>query len=289
MAIEGHNKPNFIIVGTMKSGTNTLGRYLEQHDEVFIAPREIHFFSNEDNFEKGSEWYASHFEEATANQITGERCPPYASYSAAPKRIHALNPDVKLIWIFRNPIERAYSHYWHFANRGGEKNRFAEAIKEEANWPEWRKERGYLFRSRYVEQVNKYLQYFSKEHMLFLTFEALKQDFEHTVKQVFAFLKVDTSAAISSRKIVSHKTFIPRNVAVNYYLQNWIGKHSPRGRYYINKLIMKAHAGYPPMDKQTEQELQAYFAPYNAELAHLTGLDLSVWDPQLANIERQRI
>lgn len=67
--------PNFLIVGVMKAGTTTLAYYLNQHPDVFLPDREIHFFDNDKNYARGIQWYEGHFVQACAEQIVGEKTP----------------------------------------------------------------------------------------------------------------------------------------------------------------------------------------------------------------------
>lgn len=271
-------RPDFIVVGTMKSGTNTIGRYLEQHDQVFMAPMEISYFSTEDKYAKGPEWYASFFDERGNAQAVGERSPGYASHPDAPARIHAFAPDAKLIWTFREPAKRAYSQYWHNAIRGGEKYSFDKTVEIELQNPDFRSHLGSLSRSRYVEQVERYLQLFPIEQMLFFTFEELKSNHEAVLTKVCNFLEVEVRDSLVAKKIVSHKTYMPRNLRLQHWTTHRLAPISQRAAYYLKKLNTKPSPGYPQMSDQMRQRLSAYFHPFNQRLARLTGLDISPWD-----------
>jgi len=271
-------KPDFLVVGTMKSGTNTLGRYLEKHPQVFMYPKEIQFFSNEEKYAKGEDWYLQLFQEREEGQIAGERSPVYCSTPHAVKRIKDLLPDAKFVWIFRNPTLRAYSQYWHFAVRGGEKNEFAKAVELEEQWAEDKKMYGYLYRSRYAEQVKRWLEVFSREQMLFLTTEELKANPKPVINGMFEFLGIDQLGEIAQEKIVSHKTYVPKNLAVHYHGIKTLENVSPRALHYFKKFSTRPKPGYPPLEKDTFEKLSEYFPPYNEQLGELTGLDVSVWN-----------
>src|SRR5207248_7599894 len=113
----GRLLPDFLIIGTAKSGTTTLHGWVSEHP--FVVPavtKEVHFFDYE--FYRGFDWYRSHFPLASAREehvrehgrpfLTGEASPTYISHQWAPDRIAEALPDVKLIVAFRNPIDRAY-------------------------------------------------------------------------------------------------------------------------------------------------------------------------------------
>src|SRR5262245_33715274 len=100
--------PNFLIVGAMKCGTSTLLGYLRQHREIYIARREVHFFDRDSQYRLGIEWYEKQFGSSPQHRAVGEKTPAYCFVPEAAKRIHRHLPDVKLIWIFRDPVARAY-------------------------------------------------------------------------------------------------------------------------------------------------------------------------------------
>ncbi|MEX0719992.1 MAG: sulfotransferase domain-containing protein [Balneolaceae bacterium] len=161
--------PDFIIVGTMKSGTSTLGHYLRQHKNIFMPKDEVYFFDAtggyKDRWEKGIDWYREQFKDADENQIVGEKTPTYCYLVEVPERIYELLPEVKLIWIFRKPFDRAYSNYWHAVRNGGEKESFEYAEEDEQDRIKENIWNGYLQRSNYIKQVENYLKYFSLDQM----------------------------------------------------------------------------------------------------------------------------
>ena len=111
--------PDFLGVGTQKGGTTYLHNLLKCHPQIFLAhPKEIHFFSL--HWQKGKDWYLSHFNDATDNQVCGEFTPYYLYHPEAPQRICSLLPDVKNIILLRDPVERALSQYFHSTRLGFE-------------------------------------------------------------------------------------------------------------------------------------------------------------------------
>src|ERR671919_2133494 len=103
--------PTFLVIGAMKSGTTALINSLGKHPDVFALPSEIHFF---DRFhDRGLDWYRERFAKARGQGAVGESTPEYMYLPHARERIVRDLPGVQLIAILRNPVERAYSHYWH--------------------------------------------------------------------------------------------------------------------------------------------------------------------------------
>ena len=101
--------PDFIIIGAQRCGTSSLYRYLSKHPDVTLNKiKEVHYFST--RFFMGLEWYKTHFPK---KGFTGEGSPYYFFHPLSPQRIHEALPNVKLILMLRNPVDRAYSHFWH--------------------------------------------------------------------------------------------------------------------------------------------------------------------------------
>src|SRR5919108_5987197 len=107
--------PNLIIIGAQKCGTSALHHYLGLHPDIFMShEKELNFFMQRKNWDKGRAWYESMFPcNAT---VRGEASPGYTDYPTEPRvaeRMHSLIPDAKLIYIVRHPIERMISQYVH--------------------------------------------------------------------------------------------------------------------------------------------------------------------------------
>lgn len=116
--IDNKGQVDFIIVGAMKSGTSSLAFHLSNHPDIYMPESEVHFFNDDEAYEKGYQHYLNQFE-YLQNKIVGEKTPTYSYLKKCPERIYDFNANVKLIWIFRNPVDRAYSNYWHAVKRGG--------------------------------------------------------------------------------------------------------------------------------------------------------------------------
>lgn len=182
--MNGKAHPDFIIIGAMKSGTTTLHKYLSGHPDIFMTtPKEPGFFSRNEVFKKGFDWYLSLFQDAKMNQITGEASTCYSRWPAfdeVPERIFNFNNNVKLIYILRHPVERAYSHYGHLTFT--DKKSFASF--EDA----LSKENEIVLSSKYMLQLNKFLEYFPKEHILLVDFEELMNNPNNILVKIQKFI-----------------------------------------------------------------------------------------------------
>jgi hypothetical protein len=112
------NFPKFIIAGAAKAGTSSLCDYLGQHHDIFITqPKELNFFNNKRKDEELNR-YLKYFD-AAKNQVAGEGSVSYLQYSkcSAPQ-LKRYFPDLRLIFMLRNPIQRLYSDFWFNIHRG---------------------------------------------------------------------------------------------------------------------------------------------------------------------------
>lgn len=270
---------DFLIVGAMKAGTTSLGFHLYNHPEISIPPHEVHYFDRESNYSKGVQWYEEILKDKGKPNaiISGEKTPTYSYDQKCAKRIFDYNPEIKLIWIFRNPVDRSYSNYLHAYKQGGDHLTFEKAIKNESRRLELNKYKGYLERSKYIDQVRNYQKYFSLQQMYFMTFEELINNPDEELKKLFAFLQVSDSK-FSLLDEPRNPTVLPRFQLLLFLATKLFGRKTIPWKV-INKICyLNTSPGYPKMSYQTREELNKYFSSYNNELHQLTGLNIDHWN-----------
>jgi hypothetical protein len=261
--------PTFLIVGAMRCGTTSLNGYLRQHPQVAMGtPKEIHFFDRE--FDRGLDWYRSHFTTDPTVVAVGEATPNYLFDLVAPSRIAATLPDALLVILLRNPVHRSYSHYWHDRSRDKVDVTFSEAVAAElAGSDRYR----YVDRSRYRGQIERLYSSVDRARVLVETFEDLTTDPGAVFASVCRFIGVDDGVRPESLgdSINAYTEF--RSVRVRR-----LSKGMPRGvRRLVGRLNQRPAAGYPPMDEETRRVLAAEFAASNAGLDELVGRPLPAW------------
>ena len=211
MNMTQQKKPNFIIIGAMKAATTSLYTYLKQHPDVFMTSiKEPMFFNSfhNNNFKSlGSkkkkittfEQYYQLFDAVKNEKAIGEASPNYISNKDCPSLIQQHLPEIKIIAILRQPVDRAYSNFLH-ARRADkepvadfETAFYKEAERKAENWsPLYHyKSKGY-----YAEQLERYFTLLPKENIKVLLFEDLVKNPIKITQEVFKFLNID-------------KTFIP--------------------------------------------------------------------------------
>jgi len=192
-------KVNFLICGTQKGGTTSLDAYLRQHPEICMAKhKEVHYFDSEMPFlysRPDYRLYHEFFEPQPGQRIWGETTPIYMYWYSAPRRIWEYNPEMKLILLLRNPIERAYSHWNMQRERGNEPLSFSDAIAEEekrrrSSLPYQNRRFSYLDRGYYNEQINRLRAYFPANQILLLKSDNLKEDPHSVLDQISNFLAI---------------------------------------------------------------------------------------------------
>ncbi len=172
--------PHFLGLGTQKGGTTTLHELLASHPQVFLPDcKEVHYFDL--NHDQPLSWYTKHFAKAGQDQRCGEITPFYLFHPEAPKRIKDLLPNVKLIVLLRDPVERTLSQVFHARKRGFETLEPTDAIAAETERlasgdPFSFQKHSYLSRSLYLEQMDRYEALFPSTQLLVLQSEMLFKD-----------------------------------------------------------------------------------------------------------------
>lgn len=281
--------PSFVIIGAMKSGTTSLAEYLMAHPEVYLPPRkEIGFFDS--NWGRGVDWYREQFAGHGGEVARGEATPTYLSSPEAPARLAAVIPDAKLIAILRNPVDRAYSHYWHERHRKDRERRtFAQAVADELSVsqetlpdrydPGHPGRFGYLSRGRYLPQLQRVCDHVPRESLLVLLLDDLEGEPVETFSAVCRFIGIDPS-------------IVPENVGgvANAYVERRaarLGRFMSRHRLWrympgqtgrrLAEAMVRTEATYVPMASEIRLRLVEHFEASNAALAEWLGRDLSMW------------
>lgn len=291
--------PNFLIIGAAKSGTTSVYYYLNQHPQVYMSPvKEPRFFALEgenldfcspddqlfvENSVVHFDDYCKLFDGVTNEIAVGEASPLYLYSPKAPSRIKHYIPEVKLIAILRDPVERAYSSYMHYIREDYEKCSFAEALEEEKkriqeNWVYmWYYKRcGY-----YYEQIKRYLDIFAPSQIKICLYDDLRADTSLFLKDIFDFLEIDNSFV--PELSVLNASGIPKS----RLLYNFLDRGNPIRsalkvlpqdlRRNVAKPLRKWNLEKPSLPPDIGNELRKLYRSDILKLQDLINRDLSPW------------
>lgn len=202
--------PDFIIFGAMRCGTSSLYYALSDHPQVVPSLRkEVRFFDR--YFPRGLDWYRAHFPlvatmarraRRQGRAVTGEASPAYIFHPLAAERIARTLPEVRLIALLRDPVERAWSHYRHSVRRGVETLSFEEALTLEDTRLAGETERmrrsdydgrafedfSYVTQGRYAEHLRSWFERFGPQQILVVRSEDMFAEPERTLAAITDFL-----------------------------------------------------------------------------------------------------
>jgi Sulfotransferase domain len=200
--------PDFLIIGAQRCGTTSLYRYLLAHPQVRPAypSKGAHYFDKHPGKSLG--WYRAHFPAADGTSwVTGEASPYYMFHPLVPGRAARALPDVKLIAMLRDPVERAYSHYQQEYARGFEgSSSFEQALGLEPERLHGERERmladpgydsyslqhhSYMARGDYMDQIQAWLEHYPAEQLLIVHAEAFFADARTEVERAQRFLGLE--------------------------------------------------------------------------------------------------
>jgi len=288
--------PGFFVVGAQKCGTTSLHSYLKAHPDIYLPrQKETKFFIDNDRYVKGLEFYSQEwFSEWRGEKAIGEVDPDYMYIDCALERMaESLDLDsTRFIFIFREPVARAFSAYLMAYRRGLEKLSFEKALQAEDHRLQTdyitKLHMSYRDRGFYYRQVKRFLRYIDRERMLFLLTEDLNDRRDEVLAECFRFIGVPTDVELDLGGRL-HTATVPKSVGLARAIQS-------RG---IHKSVLKLLLPVPglrsrlrrgitawnqtdripiTLDEGVRARLKAVYQPENEKLGELIGHDLSHWN-----------
>jgi hypothetical protein len=250
-ALDGEPLPTFLIIGAQKSATRWLRTNLDAHPEIFTAPGEPGFFNDERRWKRGGlSWYRQQFEGWRGEPFVGESTPGYLMYTEGPDeiahRIASVLPDVRLVAILRNPIDRARSAMVHHVVKGRitPETDLVELVKKV---PPEHDQLGLIAGGWYAASLRPYLDRFG-DRLLVLLYDDLLADPEGTFRRALGH-------------VGASRDHVPAGVARIRQSQEGLA-HEVR-----------------PLTFDDRVELYEYFRDDLAELEKVLGRSLAMWAP----------
>jgi hypothetical protein len=298
-------KANLFLLGAAKCGSTTLSYYLNQHPDILLAkPKEPLFFEAE--YDKGNQFYQEkYFSNYNGETVLVDARHRNLYLPFVAKRIKEyVSPDAKFIVIVREPIARAYSHWWHNYSWGDEKRSFADSINANLKrlrtgphfWVE--QEAGtyreslnfstgyssyvsYIDTGFYAEQIKRYICEFGASRVKVLFLDDLNRSPKETIQNIFSFIGVDYPSSgidyevqnkansIAGKNILRFIKVIPGRKCVPQRVRMFIYK------FIRTKFIKRKQS--QGVNPQMQALLKEIYEPHIAELESLTGRNLNIW------------
>jgi len=254
-----------------------------------VPEKELHYFTYLDDKEHKyyltEKQYIKQFQHGDGFKAVGEASPSYLYSIEAPKRIREFNPQMRLIAVLRNPVDRAYSNFLHNLRRGTEPvNDFTKAIQLEGERIKegWDFSYHYVSKGYYGEQLRRYYDVFDKAQLKVILLNDLRKNPAETIRQLFDFLKVDDNFLpdLSARHNTSG---IAKNKVIGQWL-NVLQRSSKINRiikvlipYKLREKLKKSFYTQLPMTDAARKTLDAIFQEDVIQLQTLINRDLSDW------------
>jgi Sulfotransferase family len=218
----------FLIIGAPKAGTTSLFEYMRRHPQIHMpAEKELYFFNADGHYELGWDWYlAMMLRDAPPDAVCGEasteymRGAPYrriaeskspsfydketkgALEEVIPRRIKQFLPDVRLICMLRDPVERAHSHHLMRRMERADPRSFQEAVDQLMEPTAMEHARitpsrtnGYIVNGEYARLLAGFLRVFPREQLMVIFSDELARQPTKTLSRVFDFVGVSSSFA----------------------------------------------------------------------------------------------
>ncbi len=286
---------HFLGIGAEKSGTTWLFEMLNRHPNVYMPEeKELYYFNRyywhrpnvmNYRFDKPASWYLSFYSKARPETVKGEICPAYIWDEQAASKIFSFNPDIQLIAILRDPVERAFSQYLYYIQLGeyDSKHTFEEVVK---------KDKEILSRGLYAEQLKRYYSTFPHENILVMIFDDLKKDSKEFLLRTERFLRLEEYIPDAIDENVN-VTGVPRYPLLNrayatgkylarkYSMESLLNLLNRTGMARVFEMLrtrnMRPVSTRQSPDKATVRMLKDYFRSDIEQLEELIGRDLRAW------------
>lgn len=291
-------KVDFFVVGAARSGTTSLYNYLKQHPDLFLPNiKELNYFSKVESnqpqdYDKpkkdvlyhtkiisSAKVYRDLYKEATAKQFKGDISPSYLWDTVTAQRIFDHNPEAKILVTLRDPVERAFSHYFMNLSVGYD----AEPTFEKAILAKERRIWGggnlYLEWSRYYQSLRSYYELFPKEQIKVLIFEDWTKKKRETLQDIFHFLKVDPLQEIDFSDRFNQKVGYKNIKTLNFFrkklVRNWVDPVLPQPmKDRLKNTLFQKHEIAVELDLHVKEKLKNQFKEEVQLLEALTELPL---------------
>ncbi|GAB6028751.1 Heparan sulfate glucosamine 3-O-sulfotransferase [Chamberlinius hualienensis] len=249
--------PRCIVIGVRKCGTRALLEFLNLHPHVVKATQEVHFFDDDTKYSLGLEWYRRKMPYSFPDQLTVEKSPSYFVTRHAPRRIHAMNPHIKLLIIVRDPVIRTISDYTQIQANKAAKGKPYEPFETLAIRPET----GEVNEEYKAVQISLYEHYISQWLEVFPRSQVHVVDGERLVVEPLAEVRL-IEQFLGLQHLVHPE---------NFYFNKTKGFFCLRNETTEKCLSETKGRKHPQVSQQVIEKLRQYFEPHNDQFFQLIG------------------
>jgi len=272
-----------ICPGAPKAGTTSLYRILGMHPDIYVSEfKEIYFFGNLRNYNKGVEWYKRYFRGYKGQRYVADVTPFYLDSEKAPERIKdTLGLDVKFVIMLRNPADRAFSHYLMQSRERGGVTSFEDILKNNARNS---REQSIISNGFFHRNISRYLRIFPEENFHFIFMDDLYADFHRVASDLFSFLGVDDIEIEAN--VFENQRFMPKRKLLFRLLKKIPNRYKvmlkkafglKTGNDATRRMAGEAMTGRDEMPDEIRKLLVGIYEEDIRELGNMLGRDLSKW------------
>ncbi|MBD3296279.1 MAG: hypothetical protein GF392_02810 [Candidatus Omnitrophica bacterium] len=276
---KGIRLPDHIILGAAKAGTSSIHHYLDQHPDVFVpSPKELKFFTRPG--EPDRDEYARYFAPNTDGKKVMEVSSDYLySGESTPRKIKKIVPDVGLIAILRDPVERGFSDFCMDVDHGKQQKDYRKALRGRSRFR-------YRNQGLYHKQLSRYIEVFDRERIGIFFFEDLKRDTAGFMRKLYRYIGV-------TEDVTARGHFNKGSFSKSEHVQALLNRPNPVRRAiksilspFLNadkrqrlrsRLLALNRSPKPRIDPELRSELVEFYRDDILKLQELTGRDLSAW------------
>ena len=295
----GGRLPSFLIIGAAKSGTTSLAQFLGQHPGLYMLPmKEPHFISTYPIYNRGLDWYEGLFAGAPQHCLCGEGSTSYTNFPLTPltpQRVHAVCPDIKLIYIVREPVSRVESEclqirkYCYNVLKEDSLPSSCDELLEKLQDASGSYYIDPISKSEYIKQIDEYLKFFDRKQLLVLLQDDLLSQPEAVLRKVCEFLDIDGDYQFDTSRnanvTVDFTTRLSRDRLSQfvsgipgYSLLKPLISGALRQRASDYLAARMSEDILEKFSDATRSRLKGHFEPFNRQLSDFLGRDLSHWD-----------
>ncbi len=273
--------PDFVIAGASKAGSGWTASCLRDHPEVVMpyGPT-IDFFSK--NYDEGEDWYINRLPEKECGHKVGEKSTSYIIHDRCPERMYDWNESMKILFLLRHPVQRAYSHYC-MKLRAGLRSRDIDR-ELTLNDPLIRE-------GRYFERIKPFIDLFGSEKVSIFLFDDLKKDPRGYIAKIYSKISVSTdyTPKLVNKKLNTTKS-LPRYRSLYNKMVKLVRKMSSSSKHFAQVLeIARAYnvtnlfhmlnygADPPKMSIEKAEKIASYYEEDIDMLSNYIGRNLQHW------------